>query len=538
MELAQKAGRLKILGPASLIYAVFFTFCLYDNLSGITVPFAAAGTLVYFWHVSGIRKNEIFAGARHHADRIFLPLAMLLLGISSCLTDSSPIIVMNAAGGFILLLVYMLRIYYPDVKWNVGRQLLSMLQAVFGAVGCMFTPFTDLAAKGGAENMQKQTFADGMNPNTFADGMNPNKVADGMRPGQAADGICPDGAAAPSGRGRFIFLGILITVPILITVLLLLASADAVFSNVLHRTLDWLYVPQDLPGILFMAVFAFFASYCGIAYLGKRKMKTDAGAGSAEPLPFVIVSAAVLMVYIIFSAVQVFYLFLQKGSLPEGMTYADYAHQGFYQLLVVCIFNMILVVACTERLRDSALLKGLLAGISACTYVMIASAAYRMVLYIGAYDMTFLRLFVLFALAVMALLMAGVTVCIFRPGFPLFRYELAVVTVLYLAFSFAHPDCWVARYNIAAANEDFIYLKELSADSVPAFAGNEELMEQADRKLFYLESMGSDFRKFNFSRAEAERILKSRQGSKQEPDQELDENLIKNPESALYIFED
>ena len=182
MELVQKAGRLKILGPASLIYAVFFTFCLYDNLSGITVPFAAAGTLVYFWHVSGIRKNEIFAGARHHADRIFLPLAMLLLGISSCLTDSSPTIVMNAAGGFILLLVYMLRIYYPDVKWNVGRQLLSMLQAVFGAVGCMFTPFTDLAAKGGAENMQKQTFADGMNPNTFADGMNPNKVADGMMP--------------------------------------------------------------------------------------------------------------------------------------------------------------------------------------------------------------------------------------------------------------------------------------------------------------------------------------------------------------------
>ncbi len=36
-------------GGASILYAVFLTFCLYRNASGITYPFFVAGTLVYFY---------------------------------------------------------------------------------------------------------------------------------------------------------------------------------------------------------------------------------------------------------------------------------------------------------------------------------------------------------------------------------------------------------------------------------------------------------------------------------------------------------
>ena len=35
-------------GGASALYALFYTFCLYRNASGITWPFFVAGTLVYF----------------------------------------------------------------------------------------------------------------------------------------------------------------------------------------------------------------------------------------------------------------------------------------------------------------------------------------------------------------------------------------------------------------------------------------------------------------------------------------------------------
>jgi len=196
MELVQKAGRLKILGPASLIYAVFFTFCLYENWSGITVPFASAGTLVYFRIVS----RDLFPERTETSGGWLLAAAIVLLGISSCLTDCSSVILMNAAGGFLLLLVYVLHFCYPDAKWNAGQQLSSMFCAVFGAVGCIFAPFSDLAGQGGSEEERAMCGGE-----------------------QAA---CGTAEKKPSGNGRLIFIGIIITVPVLAVVLLLLSAAD------------------------------------------------------------------------------------------------------------------------------------------------------------------------------------------------------------------------------------------------------------------------------------------------------------------------
>ncbi|MFR8843973.1 MAG: DUF4153 domain-containing protein [Waltera sp.] len=47
-----------------------------------------------------------------------------------------------------------------------------------------------------------------------------------------------------------------------------------------------------------------------------------------------------------FSGIQIFGLFLGKMQLPEGYTYAQYAREGFFQLLAVSILNLILVLVC------------------------------------------------------------------------------------------------------------------------------------------------------------------------------------------------
>ena len=41
-------GAFPFFGWASAVYALFYTFCLYKNASGITYPFFVAGTLAYF----------------------------------------------------------------------------------------------------------------------------------------------------------------------------------------------------------------------------------------------------------------------------------------------------------------------------------------------------------------------------------------------------------------------------------------------------------------------------------------------------------
>src|SRR5699024_4004073 len=116
-----------------------------------------------------------------------------------------------------------------------------------------------------------------------------------------------------------------------------------------------------------------------------------------------------------YSMIQIVYLFLRLDTgLPDGMTYSQYAHEGFWQLLVVSMINFAAVVICIQIFEKNKVLQMLLCVISVCTCVMILSAAYRMMLYVGEYDLTFLRVLVLWFLAVLMIIFFGVIYSIFR----------------------------------------------------------------------------------------------------------------------------
>ena len=64
-------------GIGSLLYAIFYTFCLYKNASGITYPFFVAGTLFYFFF--SMQK----LGVPYKKSNIFYLVSIQLLGIST-----------------------------------------------------------------------------------------------------------------------------------------------------------------------------------------------------------------------------------------------------------------------------------------------------------------------------------------------------------------------------------------------------------------------------------------------------------------------
>ncbi|MCM1388397.1 MAG: hypothetical protein NC231_13795 [Bacillus sp. (in: Bacteria)] len=45
----QMKSQVSFFAPASMLYALFYTFCLYKNASGITYSFFVVGTLCYFF---------------------------------------------------------------------------------------------------------------------------------------------------------------------------------------------------------------------------------------------------------------------------------------------------------------------------------------------------------------------------------------------------------------------------------------------------------------------------------------------------------
>lgn len=477
-------GNFTFFGWASAVYALFYTFCLYKNASGITYPFFVAGTLIYF----GLCTKR--SGVPLKKDSIFTAAGMLLLGISVFLTDNLSIQLITKTGLFLLTVSLMLHQYLNDGKWNFSKFLLAMCQCLLETLACLGRPFSDGAAW--REKAVK--------------------------------------AGKKDGKGRYVALGVLVAVPLSLLILALLVSADAVFRDLFVRIFRHINIGSILC-ILFMLLLGFFGSYCFMAMLNSRVISEECKENrNQEPVLAITFTSVLAVMYLVFSVIQIVYLFMGQMKLPDGYTYSSYARQGFFQLLAVCLINLVIVLVCLGFFKESRVLKAVLTVISLCTYIMVASSAYRMILYIRTCQLTFLRIIVLWALAVTALVLAGIIVTIFRPDFRLFRYCVMVVTAFYLVLAFAKPDYWIARYNIQyvdmAGNEagetensykDFNYLSRLSADAAPVLAAPENyayLLENSGSMREYFDKMENKadnmgIRSFNLSRYLAGRAVRN-----------------------------
>ena len=436
-----------LFGLSSFIYALFYTFCLYKNASGITYPFFTGGTLFYFF--SSLKKLGISA----KKDSIFYAAGIEFLGISTFCTDNKNMIAMNKLAIFILFFILFIHNFYQDKWWDIFKYLEAMLQTVLDFLQALTSPVIDFKLYRKAEKAKEKS---------------------------------------RMSNTAYIFIGVLISLPLLTIVLSLLSSADIVFRSFIedYIVIDW--VSENFIGLGFSVFFSFFASYCILISLKKKSVKEEvADKRTGEPLVALAFTAVLTFVYLLFSGIQIVYLFAGNMQLPEQYTYAAYAREGFFQLLFVCLINLVLVLVCLGRFKENKALKAILTIISLCTYIMIASSAMRMLLYIQYYDLTFLRFFVLWALIVIFFLMTGILIHIYKRNFPLFKYCISVVTILYIAFSFSRPDYFIAKYNIAQMLEkegtaserpdyDTYYLLGLSADAAPAILDTETLAALLD----------------------------------------------------------
>lgn len=80
-----------------------------------------------------------------------------------------------------------------------------------------------------------------------------------------------------------------------------------------------------------MLCFGFISSYCGVRYSAYRKERQDRKTKIfTETTAMLTVTVLVAVLYVVFCGIQIIYLFGGGGELPEGVTYAEYARQGFF----------------------------------------------------------------------------------------------------------------------------------------------------------------------------------------------------------------
>lgn len=214
---------------------------------------------------------------------------------------------------------------------------------------------------------------------------------------------------APVGRGLIIGL------PIGLIFIVLFASADPIFRDTVADLLGFRVDLGDLPGrALFTLAAAWLsAGTISIAATGLPEMERSSLGAAARTRPLasrsiglseaLVILAVIDLVVGSFVGLQVAYLFGGLDTLQAaGITYAQYARRGFFELVAAaCLASSIVVVleAMVER-RTRAYLVALVALV-ALTALVLISASLRLGLYQAAYGWTELRLYVLAAIVTM-----------------------------------------------------------------------------------------------------------------------------------------
>jgi hypothetical protein len=163
-----------------------------------------------------------------------------------------------------------------------------------------------------------------------------------------------------------------------------------------------------------------------------------------------------------------------------GVTYADYARSGFFQLLWVAGITAVVLIlfsritGLTERTTKRAF--EVLAQIAIVLTLLIVVAAFqRLSLYEDAYGFTMLRLyshiFAVWIAVVFLLLAADMAGLVRRRRWFVGAASISAMAVL-LALNLANPEAIVVALNVDHAQSthhiDAQYFAELSSDATPA----------------------------------------------------------------------
>ena len=267
--------------------------------------------------------------------------------------------------------------------------------------------------------------------------------------------------------------GVLLAAPLLLVFGALFAAADAAFAELLDDAAS-LVDGIDVPRILVALLVAAIAGALLWTAVSPRP-------GAAEAVPkrplgpteWRIALVALDLLFALFVALQLPVLFggHEHVLVTPDLTYADYAHQGFGQLLAAAALTLGVVAAAMRWCRrgdDGRLLRALLGVLCVLCLVVLASAWQRLGVYVDAFGASRLRALAQFGVVWVGAALALVLAAGARPtgGVWLPRAIVGTTVGLWLAFALANPEARIAAHNLARGGDvDEAYLRTLSEDA-------------------------------------------------------------------------
>ncbi|MFA6241393.1 MAG: DUF4173 domain-containing protein [Candidatus Hydrogenedentales bacterium] len=294
------------------------------------------------------------------------------------------------------------------------------------------------------------------------------------------------------------FGGVAIAIPLILVFGSLFTSADTAFRdwvNDLFR-LDW----QTLFEHLLVAGFSAWtvAGFLHVAILKRRVAWSPEAAyqgARLDTLTILIPLGALIVLFGAFIAVQTSYFFGGAATVQAetGPSYAEYARQGFFQLVTVAALALGVLLLADWFGRDASprgrhMLHAFTVTLVALVFVVMASALHRMALYTSVYGLTTLRFYTTAFMFWLAMVLLWFLAVILRGQRERFLFPaVASACACVLVFNAINPERIIVDVNTSRAKAvdefDIEYLLTLSNDATPALAELTGRLPEFERSL-------------------------------------------------------
>jgi len=335
-----------------------------------------------------------------------------------------------------------------------------------------------------------------------------------------------------SNNSKKTLKSILIISPIVLIILLLLSSADMIFEDILINTIDFSFIKniftKDFINSIFwrttliLLLFIYIGSTISFLLFNYEEQEDikEKNTKKRDNYTIKVLLTVLNIIYLIFDCIQIKSLLMH--SVSNSINYAEYARQGFFQLMFVSIINITLLLI-SKKYEDKEKKNNKYTNIMSLimvvlTFMIIISSFLRMNLYESQYGYTLLRLLVYVVLITEAILLIPTIIYIFNSKFKITKYYFIIIISVYTIFNFVNIDKIIALRNIdryyKIKDIDIEYLENYNTDNISELikfykkVDDKEIKKELEDYFNSIETTIDGFQEFNISKCVSEKEIK------------------------------
>ncbi|MBD5128559.1 MAG: DUF4173 domain-containing protein [Ruminococcaceae bacterium] len=254
----------------------------------------------------------------------------------------------------------------------------------------------------------------------------------------------------------YALIGLLMAVPLTLVVVILLIRSDELFASSMKNFSE--HLPDFSFSVFWEILFAVpIAMYIfgAVFSMNSAAPAHNEGAPSYRFVPPIIGYSAVTPICVFYFIYTVTQFGNIANALEKTLNYSKFARNGFFELCAIAVINLgviVLMQTFTRRKENDVkprLLRVYTIVISSFTLLIIATAITKMLMYIGEYGMTLLRVYTSWFMLLLAIIFVLIIALQFR-DYIVWRAMFAAFTVMFALLCFGDPEGMIARYNISA----------------------------------------------------------------------------------------